>query len=1099
MSQIPPTGTSSPNFETIFAAALEAYKKKTKKDIASHPLATQLQSCDSSSAILTVLRAQVQANDQAQSADEKWTAWLYPTVDVVSAFSAVLNVAGPVFPPATAIFTGIGILLQAITDVRADRDALTDLFDRMESFFMRLEKYIHFRPTAAMTDIIVKTMIEVIAILGIVTKEIKQGRTKKFLKKLAGRKDVEDAFRRLDRLTPEEALMAAAETMTVTRAINDIVKDVDKRLGSVDERVHRIDMNTDGIEDKVHGIDRKVQAADERVIQGVKETGVAIQQVFNQVNNLNRNELRKDLRKWIAPPDPSINLNTASDAHHKGTAAWCTEGNTVITWKASGSLLWIHGKPGSGKSILSSAIIHHIKPMCEAGSAVLAYFYFDFKDTEKQDSRALLSSLLVQLSNESDQFCDVLHGLYLENKDGSQQPDTASLYRCLKGMLTIAGSRPVYLVMDALDECPNDSGIPSSREKVLETVKELVELRNPNLRLCVTSRPEYDIRTTLEPLAMQQVSLHDECGQKQDINDYITSVVHSDGKMKKWRDAEKDMVIKKLTAKADGMFRWVFCQLEVLRHCFPSDLLRILEELPKSLDDTYKRILKEINNANQVHAYRLLQCLTVASRPLRVEELAEVLAFDLGTGGIPKLNANWRWENQEEAVLSACSSLVSVVVQDGSRVVQFSHFSVKEFLTSDCLTTCIEVPQFHIPLEPSHVIFVQIPLYQYATEYWVGHAQIGNVELAIKDTLDRFFDMDRPHFSTWVRREYSYELLTGSADEDADVPPSAAPLYFAAWRGFRSLVERLLFKHPEQVHQFGGRFGPPLHASVHGGHIEVAQFLFAHGADINSRSALNVTPLHIASEMGHLKIVEWLLNLGADVNSEEARGHIPLHFSAGSGHLEVCRMLIEYGAVVNTRGHTGSTPFLEACQWGHTDIIWLLLDHNPDVNVRDSDDWEDTPLHYAAGRGLLKLVQKLLELKAEVNSCDRLKSTPLLLSSRYGHTDVVRLLLDHNADAYAHDSHGDTSLHEAAGRSHLEISQMLLEHGAEVNSRNNDGWTPLLWVSGYRDGGNLDVVRILLDHGADVQLRNRDGKTASELAFDLERHEIVRLLSQHAA
>ena len=191
--------------------------------------------------------------------------------------------------------------------------------------------------------------------------------------------------------------------------------------------------------------------------------------------------------------------------------------------------------------------------MSDAGVAVLAYFYFDFKDTEKQDSRALLSSLLIQLSNQSDQFCDVLHGLYSEHQDGSQQPNHASLLRCLKSMLAIVGSGLVYLVVDALDECPNDSGMPSSRERTLTTLKELVELHHSNLRLCVTSRPEYDIRTTLEPLAAQQVSLHDECGQKQDINNYITSVVHSDGKMKKWRDAEKDMVIQKLTAKADGM------------------------------------------------------------------------------------------------------------------------------------------------------------------------------------------------------------------------------------------------------------------------------------------------------------------------------------------------------------------------------------------------------------------------------------------------------------------------------------------------------------------------------------------------------------------
>src|ERR1700761_19530 len=148
--------------------------------------------------------------------------------------------------------------------------------------------------------------------------------------------------------------------------------------------------------------------------------------------------------------------------------------------------------------------------MSGAASAFLAYFYFDFKDTTKQNFRALLSSILVQLSNQSDQLCDVLRGLYSEHQDGSQQPNNASLLRCLKGMLTIAGPGPIYLVIDALDECPNDSGIPSSRETVLKTVKELVDLRHPNLHLCVTSRPEYDIRTTLEPLVTQQVSLHDE-------------------------------------------------------------------------------------------------------------------------------------------------------------------------------------------------------------------------------------------------------------------------------------------------------------------------------------------------------------------------------------------------------------------------------------------------------------------------------------------------------------------------------------------------------------------------------------------------------------
>ena len=198
-------------------------------------------------------------------------------------------------------------------------------------------------------------------------------------------------------------------------------------------------------------------------------------------------------------------------------------------------------------------IIRDIKSTSEAGLAFLAYFYFDFKDTTKQNSRALLSSLLVQLSDQSDILCDALFSLYSAHKQGSEQPSDDSLARCLKDMLTMVGQMPIYFIIDALDECPNDSGIPSSREKALKLVKDLVGLHHPNLRLCITSRPEFDIRTTLKPLATQQLSLHDESGQKQDIIDYLTSVVRSDERMKRWRDDDKTMVIEKLTERADGM------------------------------------------------------------------------------------------------------------------------------------------------------------------------------------------------------------------------------------------------------------------------------------------------------------------------------------------------------------------------------------------------------------------------------------------------------------------------------------------------------------------------------------------------------------------
>jgi hypothetical protein len=149
-------------------------------------------------------------------------------------------------------------------------------------------------------------------------------------------------------------------------------------------------------------------------------------------------------------------------------------------------------------------------------------------------------------------------------------------------------------------------------------------------------------------------------------------------------------------------FQWVFYQLEVLRQC-STDVRRTLEKLPKSLEETYERVLKGIDQANREDVYRLLQCLTVAVRPLHIEELAAVLAFDFNKGGLPKVNADWRWEDRGEAALSACSQLVSVISNNGSRVVQFSHSSVKEFLMSDRLASSIEdISRFHILIEPAH-------------------------------------------------------------------------------------------------------------------------------------------------------------------------------------------------------------------------------------------------------------------------------------------------------------------------------------------------------------------------------------------------------------
>ena len=201
----------------------------------------------------------------------------------------------------------------------------------------------------------------------------------------------------------------------------------------------------------------------------------------------------------------------------------------------------------------SSTIIEELKDVYQTGSATLAFFYFDFRDTGKQDVRSLLSSLLVQLSNRSNNFRTILSRLYSTHERGSRQPSKDALMNCLKDMLTLPGQGELYIVVDALDECPNLSGYPTPREQVLLVMEELVELHFPHVHFCVTSRPEVDIQDVLGGLAVYDVSLHEQAGHNQDISDYIKSVVSSDPKMRRWREGDKQLVIKTLTETAGGM------------------------------------------------------------------------------------------------------------------------------------------------------------------------------------------------------------------------------------------------------------------------------------------------------------------------------------------------------------------------------------------------------------------------------------------------------------------------------------------------------------------------------------------------------------------
>ncbi len=203
--------------------------------------------------------------------------------------------------------------------------------------------------------------------------------------------------------------------------------------------------------------------------------------------------------------------------------------------------------------LASSTIVEDIDAMRKAGLASLAFFYCDFREDQKKALRGLLSSILAQLCHQSDTYYDILSKFYSEHVNGSRYPGDDALAECLKDLLKLSGQAPVYLIVDALDECPNTSAIPSPRIDVLNLIEGLIKSKIPDLHVCVTSRPEMDIRDVLDTLASHTLSLHDENGQKDDIGEYIKSVINTDPKSKRWKAEDKQLVIDVLISKADGM------------------------------------------------------------------------------------------------------------------------------------------------------------------------------------------------------------------------------------------------------------------------------------------------------------------------------------------------------------------------------------------------------------------------------------------------------------------------------------------------------------------------------------------------------------------
>ena len=381
-----------------------------------------------------------------------------------------------------------------------------------------------------------------------------------------------------------------------------------------------------------------------------------------------------------------------------------------------------------------------------------------------------------------------------------------------------------------------------------------------------------------------------------------------------------------------------------------------------TLDDTYERILQNIPKQKWQHAHRLFQCVVAARRPLRVEELAEIFAIGFGPNSASNLVEDWRPSNPEEAVFSACSTLITIIDDGGSKIVQFSHFSVKEYLTSDRLQTSdvMNIRQFYISLEPAHTIMARaclavllqleenvdnerlatFPLALYAARNWVVHAKFENVASQVQEAMEDIFDPSKPHFLEWIRIHNVDDIHSniGRLEESG----ISTPLFFVALCGFSGLARHLIITRALDVNAKVHFGQTPLFAASRMGHVDVAQVLLDHGADINALDIYDQTILSWASSEGHSKVVQLLLEHGANVNTPNNYDHTTaLYRACESESLEVVRLLLDHGADVQIPDKDGLIPLEVATRQAHHDIAQLLMDRGAKREEEEEKEEEE--------------------------------------------------------------------------------------------------------------------------------------------------------------
>ncbi|KAF2809376.1 uncharacterized protein BDZ99DRAFT_531589, partial [Mytilinidion resinicola] len=659
-----------------------------------------------------------------------------------------------------------------------------------------------------------------------------------------------------------------------------------------------------------------------------------MEEVRKTVQEMKAAEEKARILMWLDGPDPLSNHDSAKSKRDLGTCEWLVDSENFTSWfntSATSQLLWLHAFPGAGKTILCSAVIEHLRSKQLSVDCAVIYYYFDFRNASRQTYTSFLRSLICQICARTKAVPKPVVKLY--DACNGAAPGSEQLFGLLKDLLK--KELRAFLIIDALDECPESEG--HERKQVLAALVEIKALKASNLSVFVASRPEVDIKQAMEEICDIDIDIHASL-TNEDIRLHIQAQMMKYPRLKRLEQSIKNEIEEKLMKDAGGSFLWVACQLEEVRQCSkPARILDQLNNPPKDLDTTYSRILSNVPEMYHCELRTILMLLSFSTRPMTIQEVAEATAVDLKKQSFTTKN---RFGDPSD-LLEFCSSLVSL----DHKIIQFAHFSVKEYLLASRTKESIPTPFLfndhlsHSQITQMCLIYLldfnggkkivrnhdsEFPFLGYAALHWATHlTQVKETERdAIEALLMRVFDPENDNHLINL-----LNLCNPDGAKQVTMQPNSRTtrdfkpaLYYASYYGLSPIV-KLLLKHGADINCSSNDFyGTPLKGAIQSKQPEVLEFVLRKGANIHDRGGRGKFPVDLAIFSGNVNAAERLIELGAKF------GESALEEALNSSRKEyLAKILLDRGADPNAEHKEYGSILQFATMWSSPKCVeWLL-------------------------------------------------------------------------------------------------------------------------------------------------------------------------------